>query len=183
MRKALAIALLAFSIALIFANALIMRVHNFMHPKQEEEKIETNFFPFALPSERNYIVVHDEENEGSKYALEGENTSVEEDFQPVKEIVQPILKLELTEQEKEIVINYTKNDKMKDFIKELSGVITPEDLKQENYLKIAYNPQVRDIFMKYAKDEEFRKMATEVMKDKEVLELAKKIIQNNEVIK
>jgi len=183
MRKSLSVALLAFSIALICANVLAKRVHRFLHPQAEEEKLEAVFFPFALPGERNYIIVHEEEKD--EYSLEEQNTNavIEEDFQPEKQIVQPVLKIELTEEEKEIVIDYTKNDKMRAFITELSGIISQEDLNQENYLKIAYNPQVRDIFMKYAQDEEFRKMAANVMKDKEILEFTKKIIQNNEVKK
>lgn len=188
MRKALTIALLAFSVALISANLLAKRVHNFLHPQAEEEaeKAEIPFFPFALNSQSNYIVVEgeNEDQTASEYpiSLEKQNT-MEASYQQAKEIVQPILKLELTDEEKKAVENYTKNKKLRAFISEISGVVSQEQLNQENYLKIAYNPEVRNIFMKYAQDEEFRKMAADVMKDKEVLELAKKIIQNNEVKK
>jgi len=181
MRKTLAIALLAFSIAMIAANSLAKRVHNFLRPQAAEAKTESDFFPFEMFSngEENYVKVHDE-NEAP--ALQGDYT-FEENYQPVREYMPPVLKVGLTEEEKRTVESYAKNDKLKVFMTEISGVISQDDLKQGNYLQVVYNPKVRAIFEKYAQDKEFREIATNIMKDKEVLEFARKIIQNNEVKK
>ena len=195
MRKTLSIALLAFSIAMISANSLAKRVHHFFHPQEQEiSKEETTFFPFSLTSSQNVIKVHDD-NEEEENTLTEETEEVKGNFivetqdatedglQQSKEIIKPVMKLDLTDEEKQIVANYLQNEKMRAFITELSGVISQDELNQESYLKIAFDPEVRNIFMKYAQDEEFREMATNIMKDKKVLELAKKIIQNNEVKK
>lgn len=196
MRKSLSVALLAFSIALICANLLAKRVHNFLRPQQQESYEETTFFPFSFTSQSNYIKVYDENEEGSEapaeeifkeevkqnFVLEMPDAA-EDGLQQPKEIVKPILKTELTEEEKQTVLNYLQNKKMQEFITEMSSVISQEDLEQENYLRIAFKPEVRSIFMKYAQDAEFREIAANVMKDKNVLELAKKIIQDNEVKK
>lgn len=181
MRKTLAIALLAFSIAMIAANSLAKRVHRFLRPQATETKTESDFFPFEMLSNEgeNYIKVHDLDEDPS---LQGDYT-FEENYKPVREYIPPVLKVGLTEEEKRTVESYAKNDKLKAFMKELSGVITQDDLKQGNYLQVVYNPKVRSIFEKYAQDEEFREIATNVMKDKEVLEFARKIIQNDEVKK
>lgn len=180
MRKHLSIALLAFSIAMITANSLAKKVHHFLRPQAGEEVAENSFFPFAATSQSNYVKVYETEAE---YEAEKAQNATEDDLQQTKEFIQPILKMELTDEEKQVVTTYAQNDKLKAFITELSTVISPEELHEENYLKIAFKPEVRDIFMKYARDEEFRDVATTVMKDKNVLELAKKIIQNNEVKK
>lgn len=189
MRKTFSVALLAFSIAMITANSLAKRVHRFLRPQAEEEKIETTFFPFALTSstETNYIKVHDideVENTATEepYVIDLQYPA-EENLPPVREFIPPVMKTGLTDEEKQTVRNYAKNDKLKAFITEISSVVSQDDLKQENYLKIAFNPQVRSIFEKYARDKEFREIATNVMKDKEVLEFAKKIIQDKEVRK
>ena len=152
MRKTLAIALLAFSLAMITANSLAKRVLNFLHPQAKEEKVEETFFPFGIGSDKdtNYIKVYNIDEEP---ALE-EQYTVDGNLKQAKEYVAPVLKVGLTEEEKQTIAGYAKNDKLKDFIKEISGVISQDDLKQGNYLQVAYNPQVRSIFEKYAKDEE-----------------------------
>lgn len=181
MRKKLSIALLAFSLALICTNFLVKRVHSFLRPPVQEE--ENTFFPFSLGEtnqEDNFIEIEDTYNKKeTSYIIKDE----EENFQKPKEIIQPILKLELSEEEKQTIENYAQNEKLKAFITDLSSVISQEELNQENYLKIAFKPEVRAIFMQYAQDPEFREIATTVMKDKNVLELAKKVIQNKEVAK
>ena len=176
MRTKLAIALLAFSLAMLSANSAVKRLHHFLHPQKQTE--ESSFFPFSLTPQSSYIKVYENaEEEAAEKVLEEEN------LQQTKEFIKPVLKLELTDEEKQTIEYYAQNAKLRDFITELSGVVSQEDLNQENYLKIAFNPEVRSIFMKYTQDEEFRNIATSVMKDKNALELAKKIIQNNEVQK
>ena len=182
MRKKLSIALLAFSLALICANFLAKRVHNVLRPPVQEE--ENTFFPFSLGKtgqDNNFIEIKDADNkEKPSYIIIKDE---EENFQKPKEIIQPILKVELSEEEKQTIENYAQNEKLRAFITDLSGVISQDELNQENYLKIAFKPEVRAIFMQYAQDPEFREIATTVMKDKNVLELAKKVIQNKEVAK
>ena len=177
MKKKLSIALLAFSLAMLCANFLVRRVGSFLPPSEqeiEEMEEENDFSPFALVKQEDKET---EENTEEKPVL----TLQEQAEFKEKEIIKPILKFELTEEEKQTVENYTKNPKMQEFIKEISTVVSQEELDQENYLQIVYKPEVRDIFMKYAQDEEFREIASEIMKDKDLLKLAKQKINNREV--
>ena len=178
MRKKLSIALLAFSLAMLCANFLVRRVGSFLPPSQqeiEEMEDENDFSPFALVKQEDDKA----EQKTEQDVLTAQN---EEDFKE-KEIVRPVLKFELTKEEEQTVENYTKNPKMQEFIKEISTVVSQEELDQENYLQIVYKPEVRNIFMKYAQDEEFREIASEIMKDKDLLKLAKQKINNSEVKK
>ena len=180
MKKKLSIALLAFSLAMLCASFLVRRVGDFLPPsKQEVEEEEENkaFSPFVLVKQENTKTK--ENAEQTKPVL----TQTEEDFVQEKEIIKPILKIELTEEEKQTIETYSQDPKLRAFIKEISGVVSQEELEQGNYLKIVYKPEVRNIFLKYSKDPDFRNMATKVMTDKNMLQLAKKIVKNSEVKK
>lgn len=179
MKKKLSIALLAFSLAMLCANFLVRRVGRFIPPPEQEiteTEIETeeDFSPFEKVTKENT------KPKVEKSLLVSQN---KEDFNQEKEIVKPILKIELTEEEKQTVETYSQNPKLRAFIKEISAVVSQEELEQGNYLQIVFKPEVRNIFIKYSQDEDFRKIATEVMKDKNMLQLAKKIISNSEVKK
>ncbi len=188
MRKKLSIALLAFSLAMICANFIVRRVGRFFPPPQQEVEEERGFFPFAS--------VNEDSTENTPTEISGPNDLtvkirpenveyIQEDEIRIteKEIVKPVLKLELTEEEKQTIETYSKNPKLSAFIKEISATVSQEELEQGNYLQIVHSPEVRSIFMKYSQDEDFRKIATEVMKDKKMLQLAKKIVNNSEVKK
>lgn len=172
MKKKLSIALLAFSLAMLCANFLVRRVGSFLPPSEQEIEEEQDFSPFAQTK-------NDDENIKEKILI----TQTQKDFEQEKEIVKPILKVELTEEEKQTVENYSKNPKIQEFIKEISAAVSEEELNEENYLQIVYKPEVRNIFMKYAQDEEFREIASEIMKDKDFLQFAEKLINNSEVKK
>ena len=179
MKKKLSIALLAFSLAMLCANFLVRRVGSLLPPSEqeiEEMEEENDFSPFAL------VKQEDKETQGNTEQKPALTLQEQEEFKE-KEIVRPVLKFELTKEEEQTVENYSKNPKMQEFIKEISSVISQEELDQENYLQIVYKPEVRDIFMKYAQDEEFREIASEIMKDKDLLKLAKKTVNNREVKK
>ncbi len=186
MKKKLSIALLAFSLAMLCANFIVRRVAKMLPPSQEEiEETEIPFSPFAEVKQNDG---KDKEIINStdlilKSKTEQIDFTVEEKEEPKKEIVKPILKLELTEEEQKTVETYTKNPKLQEFIKEISTIITPEELEQENYLNVVFKPEVRAIFEKYASDEEFRETVTTIIKDKNFLQFADKIIKNNEVKK
>ena len=98
MRKKLSIALLAFSLAMLCANFLVRRVGGFLPPSQqeiEEAEEESNFSPFERVKQDNTEIT--EENiEQVKPVL----TQTQEDFEQEKEIIKPILKIDLTEEEK-----------------------------------------------------------------------------------
>ena len=178
MKKKLSIALLAFSLAMLCANLLVRRVGSFLPPSQQEiEEAEENidFSPFEKIIQDNKLA----EEKKDKILL----TQTQEDFSQEKEIIKPILKIELTEEERQNIETYSQNPKLREFIHEISTVISQEELEQENYLQIVYKPEVRNIFLKYSKDEDFRNMATEIMTNKNMLQLAKKIISNSEVKK
>ena len=189
MKKKISIALLAFSLAMICANFLVRRIGKLVPPPPTQEiEEEADFSPFAaikqddtentpieILNSTDYIIKLRKEN--VKYIQEDEFKATE------KEIIKPVLKLELTEEEKRTVETYNQNPKLKAFIEDISAVVSQEELEQENYLQIVYKPEVRNIFMKYSQDEDFRKIATEIMKDKDVLQLAKKIVNNSEVKK
>ena len=173
MKKKLSIALLAFSLAMLCANFIVRRVGNFLPSPQQEIEESREFSPFAT-------VKSEELKKAEKPALIYRE---QEDFKQEKELVKPILKIELTEEEKQTVETYSQNPKLRAFIEELSTVVSQEELEQGNYLQIVFKPEVRNIFVKYSQDEEFRKIAAEVMKDKNMLQLAKKIVSNSEVKK
>ena len=180
MRKKLSIALLAFSLAMICANFIVRRVGKlFPPPLQEVEEEGEVFSPFAMTKQKQdtEIVI-----DSTSLVLKGREETHKQPIQE-KEIVKPILKFELTKEEEQIIETYSQNPKLKAFIEEISAVISDEELRQENYLQVAYKPEVRDIFMKYSQDEEFRKIASEIMKNKDLLELAKNTFNKNEVKK
>ncbi len=170
MKKKLYVALLAFSLAMLCANFLVRRVGSFLPSPEQEIEEEQTFSPFAQ-------IKNDDEKE--KVLI----TKIQEDFTQEKEIVKPVLKVELTEEEKQTVETYSKNPKMQEFIKEIYAAIPEEELNEENYLQIVYKPEVRDIFIKYSQDETFHKMATEIMKNKDFLQFAEKLVNNSEVKK
>jgi hypothetical protein len=181
MRKKISIALLAFSLAMICANFIVRRVGRLLPPPQQEiEEEEKDFIPFVPVKQKNedelvidsYLLILQKPEDPSGLGPKQE-----------KEVIKPILNIELTEEEKKAVETYSKNPKVKEFIKEISTVISQEELDQENYLQVVYKPEVRNIFMKYSQDEEFRNIAAEIMKNKDLLQLTKKIINNNEVKK
>ncbi|MBO4707300.1 MAG: hypothetical protein J5594_01915 [Elusimicrobiaceae bacterium] len=173
MKKKLSIALLAFSLAMICANFLVRRIGKFLPPPQQEMEEEKEFSPFAQIKEDNGETI-----KGNLLV-----TQTQENFEQEKDIIKPILKTELTEEEKQTVENYSKNPKMQEFIKEISAAIPAEELNEENYLQIVYKPEVRNIFEKYSQDEDFRKMATEIMRNKDFLQFAEKLVNNSEVKK
>ena len=180
MRKKLSIALLAFSLAMLCANFLVRRVKEFIPPSQQEiEEAEENiyFSPFATVTQ-DKVEITEESTLQAKPVL-----TAQEEFKQEKEIIKPILKIDLTEEEKQIIETYSEDPKLREFIKELSTVISQEELEQGNYLQIVYKPEVRNIFQKYSLDKDFRNIATKVMKDKNMLQLAKKIVNNSEVKK
>ncbi len=156
-------------------------------PSQEEiEETEIPFSPFAKVKqgdEQDKEIINSTDFILKTRTVQIDLSSQEQVEETKKEIVKPILKLEITEEEQKKVETYTKNPKLQEFIKELSTVITPEELDQENYLNVAFKPEVRAIFEKYASDEEFRETVTTIMKDKNFLQFADKIIKNNEVKK
>ena len=184
MRKKLSIALLAFSLAMLCANFLVRRVGSFLPPSQQEIEEERDFSPFqkVKQDEQEKQKTEKEIIDSTLLVLKNQE-GIEQNFKQEKELVKPILKIDLTEEEKQTVETYSKNPKLRAFVEEISTVISQEELEQGNYLKIVYKPEVRNIFMKYSQDEDFRNIATEVMKDKNVLQLAKKIINNSEVKK
>ena len=167
MKKKLSIALLAFSLAMLLANFLVRRVGKMLPPSQEEiEEAETDFTPFGKSDKTDTI-------KPGEMSFE----KLESYYQPQEEeIVKPLLDEELTEEQKNTVETYVQNPQLEDFIKEISAVIPPEKLEQENYLNIAYNPEVRNIFMKYSQDKNFRTVAETIMKDKNLLQFAEKLI-------
>lgn len=173
MKKKLSIALLAFSLAILCANFLVRRVESFIPSSDQEIEESREFSPFAKLKDEDV-------KEVKKPALIAQE---QEDFNQQKELVKPILQIELTEEEKQTVETYSQNPKLREFIKEISTVVSQEELEQGNYLQIVFKPEVRNIFVKYSKDEEFRKIAAEVMKDKNMLQLAKKLVNNSEVKK
>ena len=184
MRKKLSIALLAFSLAMLCANFLVRRVGSLLPPSQQEIEEERDFSPFQkVKQDGQEKQKTEEEIIDSTFLVLKNQEGIEQNFEQEKELVKPVLKFELTEEEKQTVETYSQNPKLKDFIEELSAVISQEELEQENYLQVVYKPEVRNIFMKYSQDEDFRKIATEVMKDKKMLQLAKKIVNNSEVKK
>lgn len=181
MRKKLSIALLAFSLAMLCANFLVRRVREFIPPSQqeiEEAEEEIVFSPFERVKQDNT-----ETTEENILQIKPVLIQTQEEFEQEKEIIKPILKIDLTEEEKQTVETYSKNPKLKEFIKEISTVVSPEELEQENYLQIVYKPEVRNIFQKYSQDEDFRNIASKVIADKNMLQLAKKIVNNSEVKK
>lgn len=189
MRKNLAIALIAFSLAMVSSALIVKRVQNFLHPQQGKEEVEESFSPFGLLEKINTAHNTDEiaqeqsQNNGSENSLE---ISFEDEQTPTpkeKEIVKPIIKLNLTEEEKQAIETYSQNPKVQSFVQEISSVISKEELEQGNYLQIAFKPEVRSIFMKYAQDKEFRDLAAQIMKDKNLLQLANNVIKRNEVKK
>ncbi len=173
MKKKLSIALLAFSLAILCANFLVRRVESFIPSSDQEIEESREFSPFAKLKDEDV-------KEVKKPALIAQE---QKDFNQQKELVKPILQIELTEEEKQTVETYSQNPKLREFIKEISTVVSQEELEQGNYLQIVFKPEVRNIFVKYSKDEEFRKIAAEVMKDKNMLQLAKKLVNNSEVKK
>ena len=178
MKKKISIALLAFSLAMLCANFIVRRVGKFFPPPQQEiEEEGQEFSPFALVKQ-----VNNEESiiDSSSLVLQG---GEQVELNQEKEIVKPVFKIELTEEERQLVETYSQNPKIQSFIKEISAAVSQEELEQKNYLQIAYKPEVRDVFIKYSKDEEFRKIAAEIMKNKDLLKLAKNIINKNEVKK
>ena len=194
MKKKLSIALLAFSLAMLCANFIVRRVAKMLPPSQQEiEETEPYFSPFAE------IKQESEENTENNEIINStdlivKNKRKQEDYTWIgtefpqkeetgKEVIKPILKLELTEEEQKTIENYTKHPKLQAFINDLSTVISPEELEQENYLQIAFKPEVREIFIKYSQDEDFREIAETIIKDKNFLQFANKIIKNNEVKK
>ncbi len=172
MRKKLSIALLAFSLAMLCANFLVRRVGRLLPPPEQEVEEEQDFSPFAQ-------VKNDDEKVKENFLI----TQAQENFEKEKEIVKPILKVELTEEEKQTVETYSKNPKMQEFIKEISAAVPEEELNEENYLQIVYKPEVRNIFEKYSQDEDFREMATEIIRNKDFLQFAEKLVNNSEVKK
>lgn len=179
MRKSLAIVLIAFSLAMITSAFLVKRVHNFLHPQREEEEIKEPFSPFGFIKQINNTQQKEEESEETMEI----HFEEEEPLQKEKEIVKPVIQIELTAEEKQAVENYSKNPKVQSFVQELSGVISKEEMEKGNYLQIAFKPEVRSIFMKYAQDKEFRDLATQIMKDKDLLKLTNDIIKQKEVQK
>ena len=177
MRKKLSIALLAFSLAMLCANFLVRRVGSFLPPSEQEMEEENNFSPFTLvkQEEKNDTIAN------TRLLILEHKQGIEPESET--EIIKPILKLELTEEEKQTVETYTKNPKMQQFIKEIYAVVPEEELDQENYLQIVYKPEVRDIFLKYSQDEDFKNIASEIMKNKDFLQLANKLINDSEVKK
>ena len=182
MRKKLSIALLAFSLAMLCANFLVRKVGGVLPLSQEIAGGEQDYSPFEK-------IKQDKETQDIDIVIDSpllvlkNQEGIEENFEQEKKLIKPILKIELTEEEKQTVESYTQNPKLRAFIKEISTVISPEELEQGNYLQIVYKPEVRNIFLKYSQDEDFRNIATEVMKDKNVLQLAEKIVSNGEVKK
>ena len=186
MRKKLSIALLAFSLAMICANFIVRRVGSYFPPSEqeiEEMEEERGFSPFALVKKEDKNTKEEKPIDTTLLVLRSDAEDDIRELKQEKEIIKPILQIELTKEEEQIVETYTSNPKVIAFIKEVSQVISKEELEQQNYLQIVYKPEVRNIFIKYSKDEDFRKMATEIMKDKRMLQLAKKIINNREVKK
>ena len=181
MRKKISIALLAFSLAMICANFIVRRVGRFLPPPEQEiEEEEKEFSPFVAVKQSN----EDEPTVDSfLLVLKRHDGAVGLGPEQEKEIIKPILNVELTEEEKQTVETYSKNPKVKEFIKEISAVVSQDELDQGNYLQVVYKPEVRNIFMKYSQDEEFRKIASEIMKNKDLLELAKNTFNKNEVKK
>jgi hypothetical protein len=184
MRKKLSIALLAFSLAMLCANFIVRRIGKFLPPPQQEIEEERDFSPFEkIKRDEQEQQKTEEVIIDSTLLVLKEQEGIEQNFEQEKEIVKPVLKFELTEEEKQTIETYSQNPKLRTFIEEIFTVVSQEDLEQENYLQIAHSPEVRNIFMKYSQDEDFRKIATEVMKDKNMLQLAKKIVNNSEVKK
>ena len=182
MRKSIAIVLIAFSLAMISSTFLVKRVYNLLHPQQEEEEIKEPFSPFGFIKQITNAADTPQKEEGEKGTMEIHFEN-EEPLQKEKEIVKPIIQIELTAEEKQAVENYSKNPKVQSFIQELSGVISKEEMEKGNYLQIAFKPEVRSIFMKYAQDKEFRDLAAQIMKDKDLLRLTNDIIKQKEVQK
>ena len=115
MKKKLSIALLAFSLAMLCANFIVRRIGKFFPPSQQEiEEREQDFSPFAAVKQNEEVVI-----DSSSFVRNSE----EIEQNPEKEIVKPILKFELTKEEKETVEAYSKNPKMQAFIKEISAVV------------------------------------------------------------
>ena len=182
MRKKLSIALLAFSLAMLCANFIVRRIGSFLpSPQQEMEEEEKDFLPFGLHKQQDNTEYASEDITDSTDFIVKHHT--EQVYAQEKELIKPILKAELTKEEKQTVETYAQNPKMQAFIREISAAVPEEELDQENYLQIVYKPEVRDIFMKYSQDEDFRKMAAEIMKNKDLLQLAEKTINNSEVKK
>lgn len=177
MKKKLSIALLAFSLAMLCANLLVRRVGSLLPPSSQKIEEEGDFSPFALQQNKQEDIVTD----SPSLILQSDTETLTPEQE--KKIIKPILKTELTEEEKQTIETYSKNPKLRAFIKEISAVISQDELEQGNYLQIVYKPEVRNIFLKYSQDEDFRNIATKVMTDKNMLQLAKKIISNSEVKK
>ena len=191
MKKKLSIALLAFSLAMLCANFIVRRVAKMFPLSQEEiEEAGPYFSPFAevkQETEEDKEIINSTDFIVKSRIKQGEPIYIEKVEFPqeetVKQVVKPILRTELTEEEQKTIENYTKNPKLQSFIKELSTVISPEELEQGNYLNIVYKPEVREIFVKYTQDENFREIAETIIKYKNFLQFANKIIKNNEVKK
>lgn len=183
MRKNIAIALIAFSLAMMSSAMLAKRVHKFLRPHQEGEEVTEQFSPFGIVKEIASVHGIDVGNKEEEGTMEIYFEDEEEPFQKEKEIVKPVIKIELTSEEKEAIEAYSKNPKVQNFVQEISGVISNEELEQGNYLQIAFKPEVRSIFMKYAQDKEFRDMASKIMKDKNLLQLANNAMKQKEVQK
>ena len=183
MKKKLSIALLAFSLAMLCASFLVRRIQEFFPPSSQEEEITNSFSPFGMIKQD--LSAEDNGNEVKETVQPVLEMKLETDMpvQEQKEIVKPIFKIELTEEEQSAIENYAKNPKLQAFINELSGVISKEEIEQQNYLQIAFKPEVREIFMKYSQDKEFREIASQIMKDKNLLQLAKKAVKEQEVQK
>ena len=96
MKKKLSIALLAFSLAMLCANFLVRRVGSFLPPPPQETEEEKGFFPFAL-------VKQDTKNteENIAEAKPEQTVLITQDLENFneKEIIKPILKIEVTEEE------------------------------------------------------------------------------------
>ena len=176
MKKKFYVALLAFSLAMICANFIIRRVGVLLSPPAQGEIAEQEFSPFGL-------VKQTEAEDRAKSPYFPKIKEQELEFQEQKEIVRPVFQIELTDEEQKTVENYSQNPKMQEFVQELSKVISKEELEQENYLKIAFKPEVRAIFMKYSQDKEFREIAATIMKDKNLLQLAKRVVNTEEAKK
>ena len=171
MKKKLSIALLAFSLAMLCASFAVRQVGNIFKPLFETENVEEDFSPFG--------VIKTTGTKNIEFPVT-RNQEQNFEFQEKKEILKPVLQFEVTEEEKRAIGSYSQNPKLRAFVEDLSKVISQEEIDQENYLKIAFKPEVRAIFEQYSKDQEFREIAETIMKDKNLLQLAKKVINDKE---
>ncbi|MCR5505102.1 MAG: hypothetical protein K6E94_06115 [Elusimicrobiaceae bacterium] len=94
-----------------------------------------------------------------------------------------VQQLNLSTVTKQTMESYSKNPKVQNFMQEMSGVISKEDIEKGDYLQIISKPEVRDIFMKYAQDKDFRDLINKAMQNKEIVQLANETIKRNEVRK